>query len=568
MTKTEEELMRQLVAVFGAQGLPQLRARSNVRGEGWTMELVVADRIVGIGRNARRGAAGEAALSSALQAALGRGVMPQGGLGGGSHHSGAWSGGGGGGGGDDDADAERGVVGVAREVGGGPVDPAEPSCGSVAAVIGVNNMSGAERQLMERLRGLCRGKSAPVPQLRAKRNPRGEDGWTMDVVLGDRVLSTAHGKRRCIAGERALHKAIAAYGAFSGHNAAVSGPPTVDGLTEAEAAVEAALLAELAAACVGKGAMVPPRLRPHQEKVWGKNWFRVEVQVLLGEETAADGSGGGRERVWVAAEAKLAARAAAGAEALQRAIETVHARPPAPMSLGVRVGGGGATAGAAVGTGGAAAAAAAGDGVDPAANAVVPLAYYRPGWEQQLMKVRSLCAKAGIKGEVHLRNADEELLLQEGGEGAAAVVAGGGRPGKRAVAEVTGGDRVLGVYAAKRWEHACEAAWAAAVERVSQMLEKPERLEEARSGLHRRRNRGDDLHGIRVVAGAPVFLSILDLPFRCQPSLRWVRRWAPFCSTAIYFVGNRHLLLFVSLSLSLSLVSFDLSSGRFVFSAS
>jgi hypothetical protein len=68
----KEDLMRQLVHIFGAQGTPQLRAKSNVRGEGWTMELVVRDRIIGIGRNARRGAAGEAALNSALQSAQGQ----------------------------------------------------------------------------------------------------------------------------------------------------------------------------------------------------------------------------------------------------------------------------------------------------------------------------------------------------------------------------------------------------------------------------------------------------------------------------------------------------------------
>lgn len=42
MTKTEEELMRQLVQIFGAHGLPQLRAKSNVRGEGYVAMLPAA----------------------------------------------------------------------------------------------------------------------------------------------------------------------------------------------------------------------------------------------------------------------------------------------------------------------------------------------------------------------------------------------------------------------------------------------------------------------------------------------------------------------------------------------
>ena len=70
-------------------------------------------------------------------------------------------------------------------------------------VIGENNMSGTERELMERLRAACVAADLiDPPELRAKRNPRGDDGWTMDVVVGDRVLSTAHGKRAVSPGKR------------------------------------------------------------------------------------------------------------------------------------------------------------------------------------------------------------------------------------------------------------------------------------------------------------------------------------------------------------------------------
>ena len=188
MTKTEEELMRQLVHIFGAHGLPQLRAKSNVRGEGWTMQLVVAGKIIGIGRNARRGAAGEAALSSALQSVKGQTI---------AHVMASAT--------------------YAEKIVGGDDAAAGPAAAAFTnvTVIGGNNMSGMEKELMDRLRTSCAANgSMAIPQLRAKRNHRGDDGWTMDVVVGDTVLSTAHGKRRCIAGEKALNKAISAYAAF------------------------------------------------------------------------------------------------------------------------------------------------------------------------------------------------------------------------------------------------------------------------------------------------------------------------------------------------------------------
>ena len=137
-----------------------LRAKSNVRGEGWTMEVVVGDQVIGVGRNARRGVAGETALSTALQNVQ-------------AHFASATA--------------------SSKNGGGGGLQHGDnfPSTKHGFTVIGEFNMSGTERELLGRLCEL--GLPAP-PQLRAKRNPpRGEDGWTMEVTINDAVLSSAQG---------------------------------------------------------------------------------------------------------------------------------------------------------------------------------------------------------------------------------------------------------------------------------------------------------------------------------------------------------------------------------------
>lgn len=477
MTKTEEELMRQLVQIFGTKDMPQLRAKSNVRGEGWTMELVVNGQVIGLGRNARRGAAGEAALSSALQSVQGR--VPGG----------------------------AGSMSVQHS----SFDDGDDSTPYGITVIGENNMSGTERELMERLRAACMAADlAEPPELRAKRNPRGDDGWTMDVVVGDRVLSTAHGKRRCVAGEKALNKAITActmggggkplgvpmvagiepallgassaagpYAGFAqtggligpgplgvppggvgtlrpGLAGAVVGPqslvnfasaatttPLTENLSDEDIEVEKGLVAQLREVCDSSGVPEPPQIAVKREKVWGKEWWTVEVVVALRP--------GGP--LWLVEEGKKESRADAGVDALKKAIATAAERAQSEQDAKAEFYGGQKTQ--------------------------VPQVNMAPKSRGLLNRLKSALQKAGMPTKCDLWNCGESK-------------------GNKQVwsMEVTCGElsaiQRIGAAQAKRWADAGELALQSAIDFVEQRYKNPNDPRLARRG-------GDDLHGIRVV---------------------------------------------------------------------
>ena len=168
---------------------PQLRAKSwNPEHEGWTMEVVVDDEIVGRGANARRGAAGEAALDSALKR------FPK--------HQ---------------------VKGKAASSG------LSASCGLAAGgtVIGTVNMSSAEKDLTSRLKHLLiqttKEARSGAPWLRAKKTYAGRESvWNVDVLCGEHVLGTGTSGRRSTAGESALEFAVRSLVEFS-HSHSSSG---------------------------------------------------------------------------------------------------------------------------------------------------------------------------------------------------------------------------------------------------------------------------------------------------------------------------------------------------------
>ena len=300
MTKAEEEMMRQLTAACDAAsvvGNPLLRAKSHIPGkEGWSMEVVIGEKIIGEGRNSRRGAAGEAALASALETVTGRAVPP-----GYAAHAGAM---------------RRASEAGAKETSSGRF-----------SIISTNNMSTSEKELMEQLLALA--KDLPeAPQLRAKKHGRGDDGWTMEVVAGTTVLSTARGKRRSFAGKVALTRAIetlqvrtqtggslltslssAPHGAGmaqgrragttgASSSAAAASPAPAPKTNYVSAAVgvvsarrppaaaahgmtedDLALIADLKLACEMVGVQSDPLIRTRKDVVWGKETWTVEVIV-------------------------------------------------------------------------------------------------------------------------------------------------------------------------------------------------------------------------------------------------------------------------------------------------
>lgn len=193
------------------------------------MELVVSGRIIGVGKNVRRGAAGEAALATALQSVKGRTPAQ-------AIKSSACA--------KPDVAREAALATAIQTVKGrNPAQATESSAiadtisngdgkefSTAAAdddtattlglcVVTAPNMSGAEKELLRRISASCAAnKTVSTPELHARRSMRGDDRWMVDVILRNtlewHVLSTAHGKRRSIAGEKALNKAIIAYASF------------------------------------------------------------------------------------------------------------------------------------------------------------------------------------------------------------------------------------------------------------------------------------------------------------------------------------------------------------------
>ena len=140
--------------------------------------------------------------------------------------------------------------------------------------------------------------------------------------------------------------------------------------------------------------MIPPQVRVATEKVWGQEWWKVEVTVLLG-----------RGLPWFVKHGKEKDRAVAGHKALEQAIEYAQCNPPGPMSSGNSSGSG---------------------VLSQTPNSAVNQAHLTSKCKTLLAKLRVLCNKAGIKGEVLLRNAARQ---QKDGTSVGSVGSAGGDAG-------------------------------------------------------------------------------------------------------------------------------------------
>lgn len=471
MTKNEEEMMRQLHAACIAAGYPapQLRAKSHIPGkEGWTMEVGAGDRIIGEGRNARRGAAGEAALSNALLTVTGR------------------------------AAAATGVSTLRRQ---GDAAGVKESAAVMArpTVVTKNNMSTHEKELMDQLFLLAKGKGfTEAPQLRACKAPRGEENWTMEVVAGSVLLSSAKGKRRSFAGKIALQRAIdalrsaaaadsgapaifdevpraASTAALAGspatgssspklppNFAAAVGKPLGGGSSARSVSSKPAffplqgllpedeeLLKQLREACEAARVFKHPLIRSRKQTVWSKVSWTVEV--LIGGSTDANGP-----PPWLKEESTLDTQAAALRAALTKAVATAKEK-------GTEAASGSAVESLPL----------AATGIDKE-NIVFP-GNLTPASLAYLRRLRVVLDVAEIFHTPQLRNNPKK------------------KQGDVFHMEVVCGERVLGCSEHKQWQMAGEAALKNAIESVTAICK-------ARNGgaFEDAAGRGT-LHGITVV---------------------------------------------------------------------
>ena len=211
-------------------------------------------------------------------------------------------------------------------------------------------------------------------------------------------------------------------------------------LDEAELEAELALIKQLRETLLTHRIGAPPRLAERKEKVWGKDWWTVEVTVVLGTEGP----------VWFTHDDKQESRVVAGSMALNKAITTAETQTRPTV------------------------AALAADGRIDSPHAhgfgsgrtMVKLTNVTIKGQKILTRLRAACAKAGITGAAQLSTCTPTSSA-----------------GNKVMMEVSCGDHVLANAANKRWADASEAALQMALDRMDKMLKYVESFVVYTSGL-------------------------------------------------------------------------------------